>query len=459
MPPTPFRDIVPRLRRLLPRRADGDSDAALVTRFAAARDEVAFAELVARHGPLVRGVCRRVLGPDAADDAFQATFLVLARKAGLIKRPAAVGSWLYGVAYRLSQQAHRRQARRERHERDVIAPPGDLRDPSSAAALADLLAVLDEELARLPDRLRAPLLLCYIDGRTQDEAAKQLGWSLGTFRRRLERARDLLRVRMERRGATLSAGLFATLLAADAVTATVPPALISTTTVTAMTFLAGGAVAPPVLTLAREGIQMLGFPKLTAVTALAVLLGGLTVGAGALIGPVNEKNEPPTPKSDARNPDQPPPAGAVARLGTARFRHGAAVSRILVTPDGQTILTQGQRSVRFWDAKSGEDRGGIDLTDDGPDFGTSSLTPDGKTLLTTRRNGTAQVWDLAERQLRRSFRLADPPFDPSALARAAHAPDGSAIAVVTKDGSIRVCDVATGRERPELRSHSDAVHV
>jgi len=265
---------------------------------------------------------------------------------------------------------------------------------------------------------------------------------------------------MERRGATLSAGLFATLLAAESVTATVPAALVQTTTVTAMTFLAGGAVAPPVLILAREGIQMLGFPKLTAATALAVLLGGLTVGAGALMGPVQEKNEPSSPKSEARNLDQPPPpAGAVARLGTARFRHGAAVSRILVTPDGQTILTQGQRSVRFWDAKSGEDRGAIDLTDDGPDFWTSSLTPDGKTLLTTRRNGTAQVWNLADRKLQRSFRLAEPPFDPNTLSRAAHAPDGSAIAVVTQDGSIRVCDVAAGRERPELRSHSDAVRV
>src|SRR5205807_4856374 len=143
MPPTPFRDIVPRLRRLLARRADGNSDAALVSRFAATRDEAAFAELVARHGPLVRGVCRRVLGPDAADDAFQATFLVLARKAGSIKRPAAVGSWLYGVAYHMSRQAQRRQARRERHERGVIAPHEDSRDPSTTAALADLLAVLD----------------------------------------------------------------------------------------------------------------------------------------------------------------------------------------------------------------------------------------------------------------------------------------------------------------------------
>src|SRR5205814_6566285 len=125
--------------------------------------------------------------------------------------------------------------------------PSGSPDPSAAAAWNDLLAILDAELAGLPDRLRAPLLLCYIDGRTQDEAAKQLGWSVGTFRRRLDRAREVLRARMERRGATLSAGLFATLLAADAVTATVPATLIQTTTATAMTFLAGGAVAPPVL--------------------------------------------------------------------------------------------------------------------------------------------------------------------------------------------------------------------
>jgi RNA polymerase sigma factor (sigma-70 family) len=460
MPPTPFRDIVPRLRRLLAPRADGDSDAALVARFAGTRDEAAFAQLVARHGPLVRGVCRRVLGPDAADDAFQATFLVLARKAGSIKRPAAVGSWLYGVAYHLSKQAQRRHARRERYERGVTVAHEDLRDPSSAAALSDLLAVLDAELARLPDRLRAPLLLCYIEGRTQDEASKRLGWSLGTFRRRLDRAREVLRVRMERRGATLSAGLFATLLATDSVTATVPAALIQTTTTMAMTFLAGGAVAPSSLTLAREGIQMLGFPKLTAATVLVALVGGLTLGAGALFGPGDEKKQDPQAKADDRNPDQPPPpAGVVARLGTSRFRHGAAIAHILVTPDGQTILTQSDRSMRFWDRATGADRGAIDLTDDGPNFWTSSLTPDGKTLLTTRRNGSAQVWDLAERKMQRSFRLADPPFDTNALARASHAPDGSAIAVVMQDGSIRVCDVASGRERQALRSHSDAIRA
>lgn len=459
MPPTPFRDIVPRLRRLLARRADGDSDAALVARFAATRDEAAFAELVARHGPLVRGVCRRVLGPDAADDAFQATFLVLAQKAGSIKRPAAVGSWLYGVAYHLSKQSQRRQSRRERHERGVTVSHEDLRDPSSAAALADLLDVLDAELARLPDRLRAPLLLCYIDGRTQDEAAKQLGWSLGTFRRRLDRARELLRVRMERRGATLSAGLFATLLAADSVTATVPPALIQTTTATAMTFLAGGTIAPPVLTLAREGIQMLGFPKLTAATVLVALLGGLTLGAGALTRTGDEKNDNQTAKSDVQKPDAPPaPGGGVgARLRAARFNHGSAIANLLGNPDGRIVLTQGERSIRMWNSATQTEAGALDLPDDGPGFWTSSLTPDGKTVLTTRRNGTAQVWNLADRKMLRSFRLAAPPFDVNQLSHAAHAPDGSAIAVVTGDGSLRVCDVAAGKERDELRSHGDGV--
>jgi WD40 repeat protein len=120
-------------------------------------------------------------------------------------------------------------------------------------------------------------------------------------------------------------------------------------------------------------------------------------------------------------------------------------------------LTQGSRSVRIWDAKTGNSLGSIDVPDEGPGFWTSSLTPDGQSLLTTRRNGTAQVWSLAERKLLRSFPLAAPPFDLSGKCDAVHASDGSAIAVVTGDGSLRVCDVASGRERDDLRSHSDGI--
>src|SRR5262249_51331579 len=159
-------------------------------------------------------------------------------------------------AYRLARQARTRQARREQHERR--AAEQRITSPAPDIAWADLLAVLDEELHRLPEHLRAPLLLCYYEGRTRDEAARRLGWGGGTRRRRLERGRDLLRARLTRRGATLGAGLFATALAPAATTAAVPAALVRTTTDAAKAFAVGEPVAAPVARLAEEGLQMLG---------------------------------------------------------------------------------------------------------------------------------------------------------------------------------------------------------
>jgi RNA polymerase sigma factor (sigma-70 family) len=431
------------------------SDAALLDRFAADRDPAAFAGLVARYGPVVLGVCRRVIGdPHLAEDVFQAVFLVLARKAGSIRKRDAVGSWLYGVAYRLARKA-RNRSRFAPAPQNVSEPV----DPAATAAWNDLLAALDHELQRLPDKLRAPLLLCYYDACTQDEAARRLGWSLGTLRRRLDQARDLLRVRMTARGATLGAGLLATVLATRGARAAVSGILSRTTIDTAGTFASGGHLAGTAAQLAEEGLRMLAASKVRAGVALAVLVGGLAVGSGALFGVGRDqpvaKDSPPVAHAPG-SPDPSLPAGVVLRHGGAPFRHSSEIINVLVTPDGKTILTQGERTVRLWDAATGEDRGVLELPDEGLGFWTASLTPDGQTLLTTRHNGTAQVWDISGRKMMRSFRLAAPPFD-VAGAKCVHSPDGKAIAVVTQDGSIRVCDVAAGKEMDQLRSHSDVV--
>jgi RNA polymerase sigma factor (sigma-70 family) len=439
------------------------SDAALLARFAADRDPAAFAGLVARYGPLVLGVCRRVVDdPHIAEDLFQAAFMVLARKAGSIRNQDAVGSWLFGVAYRLARKAQRRLSR------VVVAPFGpesrdDLvglsqsrsADPAATAAWNDLVAALDAELQHLPDRLRAPLLLCYYDGCTRDEAARRLGWSFGTLRRRLEQGRALLRVRLTARGATLGAGLMATVLATRGARASVSVSLTRTTINAAETFADGGRLATTAAQLAEEGLQMFGASKLRASVALIVLVCGLAAGTGVLFGVGRDQPGSPTPPPAAKA-DVSLPGEFVLRHGGAPFRHGTKILNVLVSPDGKTIYTQGLRSVRFWDAVGGQEQGMLELGDDGADFWTSSLTPDGKTLLTTRHNGTAQVWNIATRKLTRSFALAAPPFDVSG-AKCVHSPNGKAIAVVTSDGSIRVCDVTAGKEMEHLRSHSDSV--
>jgi RNA polymerase sigma factor (sigma-70 family) len=192
-----------------------DADRQLLERFVTAREEAAFAGLVRRHGPLVMGVCRRVLhDPDDAEDAFQATFLALARRAGSVGRRAALGTWLYQVAYYAALRVRKRTASRRQRERK--APPRQQADPLAEVTGRELLTVLDEELQRLPERLRAPLVLCYLQGRTRDEAAHELGWSLGTFKRRLEQGRAGLHARLSRRGISLGA-LLAGGLAAGAV--------------------------------------------------------------------------------------------------------------------------------------------------------------------------------------------------------------------------------------------------
>ena len=183
------------------------TDGELVACFQAGRDEEAFAAILRRHGPMVLRVCRRVLRREEdAEDAFQATFLVLARRAGTLRNRASLASFLHGVAHRVSLEALDADARRRKHEtRAAPRPP--------AADHEDLRTTLDEEVRRLPDRLRGPLVLWLLEGQTQDEVARQLGLSSSTCRRNLDRGRELLAARLTRRGVTLSAGALAALLA------------------------------------------------------------------------------------------------------------------------------------------------------------------------------------------------------------------------------------------------------
>src|SRR5262245_47103146 len=183
----PALDSVNRYCRDLAERSRDVSDREFLARFAATRDGAAFAALLDRHGPMVRGVCRRILRDDhTADDVFQAVFLILAEKAGTLQRGDLLANWLFGVTRRMASRAKCRAARIERREKvaaearpEAVSPP----------VWDDLLAVLEEELQRLPARFRGPLLACYHQGRTQDEAARDFGWHVRTLRRRLAKGR------------------------------------------------------------------------------------------------------------------------------------------------------------------------------------------------------------------------------------------------------------------------------
>ena len=286
MPGGTRREALRDLRTLFRFGVVGDvSDGQLLDRFLDRRDEgaeEAFAMLVRRHGQMVFGVCRRVLSnTHAAEDAFQTTFLVLARKAATITRRETVANWLYGVALRTAKDARARarwQRAREEHVNAlrVIHAPGE--DPKE-----DLRLIIDEELARLPARLRAPVLLCELGTLSRQEAAKRLGIPEGTLSSRLARAKNLLRERLIRRGIGLTTVILATALAREAESAVVPQALAETTIRAATLVAAGcsltGLVAASVHSLTEEVCQAMVFAKLKGIVfGLVVVVSAVTTG-------------------------------------------------------------------------------------------------------------------------------------------------------------------------------------
>jgi len=241
-----------------------EDDRALVRRFVESRDEVAFAAIVTRHARMVYGVCRRAVhDAHLAEDAFQAVFLVLANHPGRALAASAVGGWLFGVARRVGAAVRRREERFARRQTKVNRVCGQREAPD----FDELLRVLDEELAGLAEEYRGPLVACFLEERTLDEAARQLSWSVSTLRRRLDRGKELLRTRLARRGITFSAGLFAGFLAPSA-QAAVPPRLIESA-------LPSARPAPLAATLAADFARgSLLFPASLAVVVMALGLGG-----------------------------------------------------------------------------------------------------------------------------------------------------------------------------------------
>jgi RNA polymerase sigma factor (sigma-70 family) len=276
-----------RLRRtvLLP-NGGGLTDGQLLEEFVLRRDEAAFEALVRRHGPMVLGVCRRVIGhePDA-EDAFQAAFLVLVRRAASIVPREKVATWLYGVAYRTALEARKVMIRRRNKEK----PMKDVLDfnPTSKADRQELTQLLDQELSRLPDKYRLPVVLCELVGRSRKEVAQQLRLPEGTLSSRLAMARKMLARRLARRGVTLPASALAVELSGQGATAAVPLSLVDVTVNTAATLAKGaapaaGSVSAKVISLTEvvSKAMFLTKLKLSAVLIFAVLTAGL--GAGLL---------------------------------------------------------------------------------------------------------------------------------------------------------------------------------
>src|SRR5262245_16456652 len=400
MATTTARSVVPHLRRLLGADSAGPTDGALLERFIASRDGDAFAVLVQRHGPMVLGVCRRVLGNvHDAEDAFQATFLVLARKAASLAGGGGLANWLYGVACRTALKARTAACRRRGRVQPVIDLP-DIEAPTHETA-DDLLPHLDAELSRLPDVYRQAIVMCDLCGMTQKDAARRAGCPEGTLSSRLTRGRALLARRLRKRGIALTGGALATALARECSAGTLPPALLRST-VDAATELGSGstiaAVSSKAVALSEGVMKSMLLGKLKALAAGAALVGVVLVGIVLVqpAGVVEGQVKPPSSELPSA-PKERLPEGVILRLGVAERQ--TAGDQIAITPDGKSIVgVRGSRYVRVWDRATGKLRESGELPIEWPRMA-NVISSDGRYFVTSgERHDAVVLWDLAQKK-------------------------------------------------------------
>jgi RNA polymerase sigma factor (sigma-70 family) len=435
-------------------------DGELLDAFVRRRDEKAFEELVRRHGPMVLGLCRRLLhDPHAADDAFQVTFLTLACKASSLRRGQALPAWLHRVAFRIALRIRSRGRRTAEVERKAVAvsPP----DSAAEVAWGELPAVLDEELQRLPESLRGPLVLCGLEGKTHEEAARELGWPAGSLSKRLARGRELLRQRLARRGFALGA---AAALLGEA-TAAVPEGLLHKTTHGAAAVAAGRMTELPAATAAllREVLGTMFRTRLkVAVLVLLAVLVAPAVGLGlfALLRaapPATPRDEKPGRKDEQPARAELPGFGKlVVALGPKQFRFRSFMLNVAYSPDGKLLAVSDYNTIHLYDAATKKEL----RTWDGPEgLGVRSLAfaPNSKVLATVGQSPQLRLWDVTTGKLLRAFDT-----HRSGATAVVFAPDGTMLATAGEDRhdrngktlavwspafySVRVWDTATGKE-------------
>jgi RNA polymerase sigma factor (sigma-70 family) len=463
----PVVSLLDQLRRLSP--TGPDSDAARLDRFARHGDQHAFAALVDEHGPMVLRVCRRVLGDaQAAEDAAQATFLVLARRAHAIGRGDALAGWLHGVARRVALKARAGLARRGQPLVAANTPADNHADPLVEVSVRELLSIIDEEVDRLPRDYRLPVLLCCLEGLSQQEAARRLGWMPGSLKGRLERGRKRLHARLARRGIVAAAACAALELCRAASVAAIPAKLVSATVKGAVAFTARqGAMDAASTEAARLATAMLpgaavGTTRLVLVSLLVLAL--TAVGATALtrLSPA----EPLTPSQPISRPGQLPidakghvdregvalPPEAIARIGSARLRHGGQVTTAAYTPDGKSIASLDEDGhLCFWDAATGQVQRRLRPSNSAYE-GRLVVRPDGKSVVIFDGHSCRTV-DVATGKELRSFAQESegfalyPSFDRA----------GTVLAIHTAN-VLRVIDVNSGKERFRLPVDGELIH-
>jgi RNA polymerase sigma factor (sigma-70 family) len=463
IPPKP-EAVLRHIRDQVGAGADELTDRVLLERFASQGDESAFATLVRRHGSMVLRICRSILhNTQDAEDVFQATFLVLALKAGALAWRESAAGWLQETAFRLARRARTTASRRRSHEAQAQPRP-DSDSPVAEITLHEAQQVLDEELARLPAHYREPLVLCYLQGATQEEAARLSGWSLNTFKRRLHRAREVLHLRLKWRGLELGAVLSAVLLGPAEASAT----LVAATARAAQLFQAGQAIgAGRAALLARAALKGMSLARLKTATLIVlvsmVLVAGVGLGAyHAFTGPHEGATTlPDSPSAQARPPapeerdnlGDPLPQGALARLGTTRFRLAGPAEAVVFAAGGSQVISCGGEhdcTLRLWEAATGKEIWRRTL--DQP-LRCAAVSRDGRLLVTGGDDRAIRLWEPASgKEVGRFWGHQD------TVSFVALAPDGNTVISGSRDGTLRLWDRTTGKEIQRLRTAGCLVH-
>ncbi len=396
-------------------------DGELLDAFVVRADQAAFAALTRRHGPMVLAVCRRILQLHDAEDSFQATFIILARQAAALTKKGSLGGWLHRVAQRIALQAHRADARRQKHERQSFTMSAV--NPAYQAAWREIQVLLDEEIQRLPEKYREPFIVCCLENQSCAAAAGRLRLKETTVSSRLAEARRRLQKRLLGRGVSLTAALRRSALASDTVlaaalaaktvaAATVPTCVISMR----VAALVSGMTRCLMLQKAKLGVMLF--------LALSATVGVTGVGASRLLRAgeegVHEKNDsvPPVAVRQASEVKKklplvdlygdPLPEGAIRRLGTLRQR--APASRLAVTADGKDIIAVTDNlTIRRFDALTGKLRATQHFPGDRTRVGWSWVSPRGTFLLTFdlgAENRQLEVWELTTGKRTQTLSLA-----------------------------------------------------
>jgi RNA polymerase sigma factor (sigma-70 family) len=436
------------LRRLRNEAAPSE-DAVLLQRFTSANDREAFELLIARHGPMVLGTARRLVNnTHDAEDVFQAVFVSLACLAKTIRLGKTLPAWLHKTTCRVAAKL--------RAKRLVLSPaplePCEHGDPAAGLVWREVCQALDEELQRLPDRLRSPLLLCYLSGLTRDEAAQRLGWSLGTLKRRLEQGRTVLRDRLARRGIA-AVGLALTVLTPQRLQAAVSKSLLDSTL--SLVFSTAAVVPAAISALV---VSSAGTMKGLAMKSMLALLTAIALGVGTYVGTgqadpqenvAGKKAEvKPAQEKKVVEADDPLPAGSTLRFGTSRFRHGVHISTLAISADEKlAVAVNGNHilgAARAFDLVSGHDLYTIDRSSGPYAVEAAAISPDGRTIV-TKQHFSLHVRDAQTGKELAKIELPSKFNTWSQNEWVAFTPDGKAIAVTSQGGVIHLIDFETGK--------------